>query len=228
LIQPHERRDDDPLRSQQKLPTAAGRLKKEGKKEKGKMKKLTIIPIILIVAFVALLPLAASAVPTTLTFSEFPVGTIVSNQYAPQGVVFLPGTNGNFPIIANDAAMPTSPVLSPNPPFSGDFGIRFPSGATDVSFLSGFWDVAHSGIINVFTPSNALIGTFTNPGTGVQTFNFDGDVIGRISFNSLADPAGADIDNLTFSPVPEPSTVLLLASSLVGLGGAAWRRNRGR
>src|SRR3954453_21929853 len=52
----------------------------------------------------------------TLTFSEFPVGTVITTQYAAQGVLFS-GLTGNAPIIANDGAMPDSPVLSPNPPF---------------------------------------------------------------------------------------------------------------
>jgi len=193
------------------------------KKENRRTRTMKRLTLILVAAFVVGLPLTASAV--TLTFDEFPIGTVVSNQYAPQGVVFLQGFNGNFPIITPDVAMPTSPVLSPNPPFAGDFTIRFPSGATGVSFLSGFWDTPNSGLIQVFSPSNAPLGTFTNAGTGVQTFNFDGALIGRIYFNSVSDPAGADIDNLTFSPIPEPSTLLLLGSSLAGLGGGfAWRR----
>jgi hypothetical protein len=203
------------------------------KKENGGTRKMKKLTLILVAAFVVGLPLAAGAV--TLTFDEFPIGTVVSNQYAPQGVIFLQGTNGNFPIITGDGAMPTSPVLSPNPIFAGNFTIQFPSGARDVSFISGFWDTVNSGKIQVFDPVNVLLGTFTNTTTGVQAFNFDSLgaiinrpdlVIGRISFDSFADPAGADIDNLTFNPTPEPSTLLLLGSSLAGLGGFALRRQR--
>ena len=43
-----------------------------------------------------------------LTFSEFPVGTVITTQYAADGVVFSALT-GNAPIIANDGAMPDFP-----------------------------------------------------------------------------------------------------------------------
>jgi len=58
-----------------------------------------------------------------------------------------------------------------------------------------------------------------------------GDTI-QIQFMAAADtnttPAGADwvVDNVDINGVPEPSTLLLLGSSLAGLGGIGWRRNR--
>jgi hypothetical protein len=182
------------------------------------------------VACIALLCSSAFAGTVLLTFSEFPVNTIITNQYAPQGVVFS-GLSDGPPIIANDGAMPDSPVLSPNPPFAGDFQFTFVSGATQVEFDSGFWNSLGTGVINVFDVNNNSLGSFTNTCAGatctvpgVDHFDFTGlGLIGRITFDSLNDPFGADIDNLTYTPAPEPGTLALLASGFLGLAGAARR-----
>jgi hypothetical protein len=153
----------------------------------------------------------------TITFSEFPVGTLVSSQYASDDVVFLAGSNGNLPIIANDGAMPTSPVLSPNPVYAGDFTMQFPIPATSVSFLSGYWDTVGSGIINAYNPGGNLIGTFTDTSLGVDSITISGlGNIGSVYFNSVNDPYGADIDNLSIT-VPEPATVSLLGLAALAL-----------
>jgi hypothetical protein len=123
--------------------------------------------------------------------------------------------------------MPDSPVLSPNPPFAGTFNIIFPSGATGVQFYSGCWDEPETGVITLYDLSNGVIAPLTNNSfgvwpspAGVEHFDLSGfGTIAHITFNSLADPAGADIDNLQFHPVPEPSTLLILTIGFFGLAG---------
>jgi hypothetical protein len=176
---------------------------------------------------VAALSVAAPAKAVTITFSEFAVGTLVDNEYAADGVLFSAGGNGNLPIIANDGAMPGSPVLSPNPVFAGDFWMNFTALVTSVSFDSGYWNTIGSGIISVYNPANVLVGTFSNTGLGPQSMIFtNAGGIGKIHFDSTADPAGADIDNLHFVPVPEPASLGLLGAGLLGLAGRARRRAR--
>jgi hypothetical protein len=181
------------------------------------MKRLiTICAIILFVAG------TASAV---ITFDEFPVGTEISNQYAGQGVLFLAGSNtGNLPIIAWDGDMLTWPVLSPQPLYAGDFGMQFTTPVSEVEFTSGYWNEIGTGVINVWSPSAFLLASLSNTVIGPEQISISGlGNIGSIYFNSLHDPAGADIDNLGFTPIPAPGAILL---GSIGIGLVGWLRRR--
>lgn len=139
----------------------------------------------------------------TITFSEYPVGTVIGNQYVPQGVLFLPGQKTpRLPQISWNGAMPTQPILRPTGEpdyyvYQGDFWMMFTLPTYRVKFDSGYWDQTGSGIIDVYDPDGNLLLNLTNAGTGVQTITLSGiGPIGFIYFNSIGDGAGADIDNL--------------------------------
>jgi hypothetical protein len=171
----------------------------------------------------------ASASPTTLiTFDEFPLGTLIDTQYAPLGVVFLPGdVTPRLPQISMNGAMPDQPVLRPtgepdNYLYQGDFWVQFTTPAVEVQFDSGYWDTIGTGIINVYDPYMNPIASLSNTTTEVNVTNVTG-YIGYIYFNSVADGAGADMDNLAFTPIPAPGAIVLGG---IGVGLIGWLRRR--
>jgi len=167
----------------------------------------------------------ASAGPTYLiTFNEFPLDTVISNQYAPLGVVFTAATY-NLPVISMNGAMPTPPILRPDGGpgfFQGDFWIQFTTPAVAVSFDSGYWDAIGAGQIDVYDPYMNPIANLSNTVIGVNVTNLTGK-IGYIYFNSVADGAGADLDNLKFTQIPAPGAILLGG---IGAGLVGWLRRR--
>jgi hypothetical protein len=74
--------------------------------------------------------------------------------------------------------------------------------------------------------------SLTNPNTGVNwseySFSVTGTGIDTISFNERDDPAYMALDNVSVSPVggttPEPSSLLLLGSGLLAVGGVIRRK----
>jgi hypothetical protein len=163
-----------------------------------------------------------------ITFSEYPVGTLISNQYAGAGVLFLAGNiTGRLPQISMDGAMPTEPVLRPTGEpdygvYQGDFWMEFTSPMTYVEFDSGYWDNVGSAIIQVYDPGMNYLANLTNVGTGVELISISGlGPIGYVYFNSIGDAAGADIDNLDF--IPAPGAILLGG---LGVGFVGWLRRR--
>ena len=176
------------------------------------MKKLMTICLVM--------ALIAGTANATITFDEFPVGTVISNQYAAEGVIFSAGDISQLlPIIYLDGAMPSEPVLSPQEPYAGDFWMQFTVSTNNVQFLSGYWNDIGTAIINVYDPGMNLLANLTNTTTGPELISISGlGDIGYVYFNSLEDIAGGDIDNLS---VPEPATMALL-----GLGSLVLLKKR--
>jgi hypothetical protein len=138
-----------------------------------------------------------------ITFSEFPVGTAVTTQYASEGVIFS-GTPG--PSIQPDFANPTTPVLSPGPGYSGTINIEFvspadgttPAAPSSVEFDVGFLDSIGGVTITTYDLAGNQIASFNTNQLGIQHVTL-GAGVHRITVVTTADPAGAAIDNLAFT-----------------------------
>ncbi len=190
------------------------------------MRKVTFLRTCILL--VAILGVAGTVNAQPITFDEFPLGTLISNQYAGQGVLFLPGDlTGRLPQLSMNGAMPTQPVLRPTGEpeynmYQGDFWMEFPVSMTYVEFDSGYWDAAGTGVIDVYGPGMNPLANLTNAGAGVELITISGlGPIGYIYFNSIGDGAGSDIDNLEF--IPAHGAILLGG---IGVGLVGWLRRR--
>ena len=143
------------------------------------------------------------AVPgnTLITFSEFPDGSTISDQYASSGVLFGPNT-----FITDDASNPTSPVLSGSPQFFGPITVTFvnptdstkPATATNITFDSGYFDTVGSTTITYFDINGATISSVVNSQLGIQTFSAPNGIHGFTIAATGNEPAGFALDNLSF------------------------------
>ncbi|HEY0970414.1 MAG TPA: PEP-CTERM sorting domain-containing protein [Gemmatimonadales bacterium] len=144
--------------------------------------------------------------------------------------------------VTSDGANPTSPVLSGDPTFNGPISILFSQPVAGVGLSGGFFDAIGGTTIAAFGSDGTFLGSITNSQTGIEFYGLatasgENEIAGISFYITGSEPAGFAIDNVTFgsvdvivppSVVPEPSSVILLASGLLGLGGIGMRRRRQR
>ena len=103
------------------------------------------------------------------------------------------------------------------------FSFWFASVGDDPSDFSASWN-------------SSVLFSQTDPNTGVNWTQFSFDVVGTgsdtITFAGRDDPAWMALDNVSVTPVgggttPEPSSLLLLGSGALALGGVIRRKLRG-
>jgi hypothetical protein len=159
---------------------------------------------------VGVAPKVSRALNTVITFSEFPVGTHISNQYADKGIIF----GGDDPFIATDVSNPTSPVLSGTPQFFGTIEgsfVRTDSGRRTalrrLELDAGYFDSVNSVRIILFDKKGNEILSVKNTQTGIQHFVFRNlpAPVHRFLIKTIGDePNGFAIDNVAFNRKPPP------------------------
>ena len=142
--------------------------------------------------------------------------------------------------ITGDGANPTSPVLSGSPQFNGPIVMFFSQPVAAVALDGGYFNAIGATSITGFDVLGNVLGSFTNSALGIENYGFadasGNNVISGLAFYITGDePAGFAIDNVQFGAAsvvniptvtPEPASLALLATGLVGVLGIARRRHR--
>jgi hypothetical protein len=154
----------------------------------------------------------APAVPSgavNITFDEFPVGTVITTQYANDyGIVFQGDTSGDDQFISTDSANPNSPELSGTPRFAGDVGAHFvfpgtatPATVNSVTMDVGYIDNPGSTEVNAYDAAGTLLGSVVANQIGFNRLRIAFRGIASFTVTSASDePAGFGVDNVTFFP----------------------------
>jgi RHS repeat-associated protein len=148
---------------------------------------------------------AAAQEQGTITFSEFPDGTSITNQYQASGIIF----GGDTPFITGDGANPTSPVLSGTPLYNGTVTGTFvqpdgrPRTVDAFSLDVGYIDSPGSTEVVAYDPHGTALVTEPIESTGIVNVSITAPGIASFAVESVdpsnPDPAGFAVDNVSFA-----------------------------
>ncbi len=196
---------------------------------------------------------AAQASAITITFNELSAGTTLANQYAGLGAVFTPNaftgngssasgepwaTNTHMTIVDSQGpdvgtlglpALASGNVLRSRPGWLGENGdasflISF---STPVSaFSADFLGVDEFADVTIWAYNGStLLGSVSGTTTGQFTLGYTAPSITSVAVRPGNYFDWVAVDNINFTPVPEPASYLLMG---LGVAALALRRRHGR
>ena len=166
--------------------------------------------------FVAGASSKVSAAPgDVITFDDFAVGTVITNQYQSFGVRF-----GGSVFITNDSAQPTTPVLSGTPLFEGPVSGSFVNPAngllvTQYGFTVDVGYINNPGSVKITAfdfSAEEITHTFANA-EGINHIDVTAAGVSYFRIETVSDEAaGFSIDNFRVKTAPEGVIVKSMAS----------------
>lgn len=179
------------------------------------MKRVVILSALLVCTLVGGV---ASSFATTVTFTEILLnsGDPFTNQYAAYN---LNGLNDYYYIDSRDTFDQHGISNTANP---GIIQFLMPVNSLSIDYVLINQVVA---TFEIFNAAHMSLGTFTDNalnGDKNASYDFGGVGIAELDFSGSTGVVG--VSTLRFTTTPEPSSVLLLGSGLLGLAGAIRRK----
>jgi hypothetical protein len=180
----------------------------------------------------ALLVGAQRARADVINFEGLASGTVVTNQYAAQGVTFSGAQILTAGVSLNSSFPPQS---GSNVVFDFSNGIITVTSANGWSSAGGYITGNTAITLDAFDSSNNLLGSVSTPGANYigNNNNLSPNIFLNLSFANIAYVEFHDhgnsftLDDFTFtSATPEPASLTMLGIGLFGMGGYALRRRK--